>query len=253
MKKRIAALIVASVMTVSMSGCGKSTPAASTQAAASTAASASTSTAASSTEASTTTEASSSTEAEETSVDGVVIDAAMHSLTLQTKDGQTLSACTSEDNEPDVTGLKDGLSLGKGITLTYTGDASKDDVVTIVKEADCDTKFDDADALSAAGDIILSVENKDLDSIVSSCSYPVYVGIGDGLTIKDEEDFKKQVKSEDLFTEALVDSVSHVDLLDLEECKAGLVLSSGKDDSNDIILSKDKDGSWKITGINFGK
>ena len=252
MKKRIAAFIVASAMTVVMTGCGKNAPAASTQAASS-AASTTVSTAAASTTASTETEASSSTAAEEVSVDGVVIDAAMHSLTLQTKDGQTLSACTSEDSEPDVSGLKDGLSLGKGITLTYTGDPSDDNAVTIIKEADCDTKCDDSDALMAAGDIILAVEGEDFDSIVNYASYPVYVGIGDGLTIKDADEFKEKVKADDLFTDKLVDSVSHVDLLDIETSKAGLVLSSVSDDAVNIILSQDKDNSWKITGINFGK
>lgn len=250
MKNKTIALFVAMTMTVLMTGCGQSTPAASSAASTQAASSAVTS---STTAASTTSEASSSTTVTETSVDGVVIDAAMHSLVIQTKDGQTISAASGEDTEPDTSGLKNGLVLGKGITLTYTGDPANDNTVTIVSEADCDTKCDDSDGLALAGSIILAVEDKDLDALMSCVTYPTYVGIGDGLEIKDEDEFKEKVKADDIFTDELVDAVSHTDLLDIESNEAGLVITSDKDGAPNIIISKADDGTWGISGINFTK
>jgi hypothetical protein len=256
MKRNLTAILLAAGMTVIAAGCGNQSPAASSSVASSAAPSSSavessTVSAAASTE----TETASSTASETNTVQGVVIDAAMHSIVLQTKDGKTIYANEGdgEDTQIDTTGLKDGLVLGNGITLTYTGNIDKDSSVTVVSEADCPTKANDADGLETAGEVIQGVEAKNIDTIISCTTFPVYVGIGDGLTIKNADEFKEKVKEDDLFTDELVDSVSHTDLLDLEESEAGLVLSSGNDGTPNITLSKDKDGKWGITGINLTK
>ena len=95
----------------------------------------------------------------------------------------------------------------------------------------------------------MAVENKNLDSLEEMCAYPVYVGIGDGKTIKSADDFASAYKAEDVFTDELVSSVTQTDLMDVEITKAGLIIS--KDGAApDIILSKNKD-QWQISGINY--
>ncbi len=253
MKRKITAIIIAAGMTVLAAGCGSQNTAASTAAASSKAAPSSSAASVSSSTAAPT-ETSSSTAAGTDTVDGVVIDAAMHSLVLQTKDGKTVYADANDDDSAiDTSKLTNGMVLGSGITLTYTGDIDKDPSINITAEADCATKADDTDGLSTAGDVIIAVENKNLDALISSTHFPVYVGVGDGLTIKNADEFKNKVKDTDIFTDELVNSVSHTDLLDLPETKAGLVLSSGNNDTPNIIISKDKDGNWGITGINLTK
>ena len=254
MKRKMTALLLTVGMTVAVIGCGSKTANVSSASSVSSAASASIQTESTDPPASADPASadSSSSSAETTKVDGVVIDAAMHSLVLQTKDGQTINASTGENASPDTSGLKNGLLLGNGITLTYSGNPLK--TVSIISEADCATKSSDADGLAAAGSVILAVEDKDLDALIDCVTtYPVHIGIGKGLTIKDAAQFKEKVKASELFTDKLVDSVSHTDLLDLEESKAGIVLCSGSESTPNIILSKDKSGNWGITDINLTK
>lgn len=194
-----------------------------------------------------------STQASQTTGDqtltGVVIDAAMHSMTLQTADGNTLNLSMAEDGI-DNSGLKDGILLGQGVTLTYTGTLNGTDTsdVTVTAAADLATKADDSDALMAAGSVIMAMENDDYDSFVSLCGFPMYVGKGDGETVTDEASFREKYPKEDLFTPELVQAVTHADLLDLEKTEAGLVLS-GPDGKPNVILNQ-MNGNWLITGIN---
>ncbi|MCH4192565.1 MAG: hypothetical protein LKF52_09680 [Butyrivibrio sp.] len=175
---------------------------------------------------------------------GVVIDASMNQVTIQTTDGKTQTYML--DDSSDTSGLSNGLLLGNGIDITFSGD---DDSLTLVSAKDVATKANDADALAAAGEVIMAVESKNLDSLEEMCAYPVYVGIGDGKTIKSKDDFTSAYKAEDIFTDALVSSVTETNLMDAEITKAGLIIS--KDGAApDIILSKDKD-QWQITGINY--
>lgn len=246
--KRLNVIFMTTVMAAGLlAGCGSATSgntASSAESAASESASA-----AASVSASAATPASSSTASSEDTkaaneAKGVVIDASMNQVTIQTTDGKTQTYML--DDSSDTSGLSNGILLGNGIDITYSGD---DDSLTLVSAKDASTKADDADALSAAGDVIMAVENKNLDSLEEMCAYPVYVGIGDGKTIKSADDFASAYKAEDVFTDELVSSVTQTDLMDVEITKAGLIIS--KDGAApDIILSKNKD-QWQISGINY--
>ena len=246
--KRLNVIFMTTVMAAGLlAGCGSATSgntASSAESAASESASA-----AASVSASAATPASSSTASSEDTkaaneAKGVVIDASMNQVTIQTTDGKTQTYML--DDSSDTSGLSNGILLGNGFDITYSGD---DDSLTLVAAKDASTKADDADALSAAGDVIMAVENKNLDSLEEMCAYPVYVGIGDGKTIKSADDFASAYKAEDVFTDELVSSVTQTDLMDVEITKAGLIIS--KDGAApDIILSKNKD-QWQISGINY--
>ena len=246
--KRLNVIFMTTVMAAGLlAGCGSATSgntASSAESAASESASA-----AASVSASAATPASSSTASSEDTkaaneAKGVVIDASMNQVTIQTTDGKTQTYML--DDSSDTSGLSDGILLGNGIDITYSGD---DDSLTLVSAKDASTKADDADALSAAGDVIMAVENKNLDSLEEMCAYPVYVGIGDGKTIKSADDFASAYKAEDVFTDELVSSVTQTDLMDVEITKAGLIISTDGA-APDIILSKNKD-QWQISGINY--
>lgn len=62
-------------------------------------------------------------EKEENKITGTVIDAAMNSIIIKTEDGREL-AFSKEDAKSD---LKNGLTLGIKVTLTYTGEIRDDD------------------------------------------------------------------------------------------------------------------------------
>lgn len=60
----------------------------------------------------------------ESTITGTLLDAAMSTLILETDDGEEYMF---EKDNPDVSGLSDGLTIGDRITLTYTGSLSDGD------------------------------------------------------------------------------------------------------------------------------
>ncbi len=232
MKKTLSILLAIGMTATCLSGCGTTTSAA-------TADVSDTETAAA---AEASSEAPASEETSSSEATGVVIDASMNYLCIQTTDGKALSLQIADDS--DTSALSDGILLGHGIKVSYDADEN------LIKAEDADTAAGDADALAAAGDVILAVSNKDIDAFADLCSYPVYIGIGDGKEEDSKESFLADYKADDVFTDALVSSVSATDLTSVTISEAGLVFS--RDGAKpDIILSKTGDnGEWTVTGIN---
>ena len=178
-------------------------------------------------------------------VQGVIIDASMNQVTIQTTKGTT-DIFMLDDNS-NTSGLANGMLLGHGIDVTY---AVENKVMTLVSVKDADTSITDYDALAAAGDVILTVESKNLDSLKEMCTYPVYVGIGKGKEIKSADDFSAAYQASDIFTDSLVTSVSSADLMSIEITEKGLVIS-GNGAAPNITMNKSDKGMWQITGINY--
>ena len=176
---------------------------------------------------------------------GVIIDASMNQVTIQTTKGTTDTFML--DDNSNTSGLANGMLLGHGIDVTY---AVENKVMTLVSVKDADTSITDYDALAAAGDVILTVESKNLDSLKEMCTYPVYVGIGKGKEIKSADDFSAAYQASDIFTDSLVTSVSSADLMSIEITEKGLVIS-GNDTAPNITMNKNDKGMWQITGINY--
>ena len=176
---------------------------------------------------------------------GVIIDASMNQVTIQTTKGTTDTFML--DDNSNTSGLANGMLLGHGIDVTY---AVENKVMTLVSVKDADTSITDYDALAAAGDVILTVESKNLDSLKEMCTYPVYVGIDKGKEIKSADDFSAAYQASDIFTDSLVTSVSSADLMSIEITEKGLVIS-GNGAAPNITMNKSDKGMWQITGINY--
>ena len=178
-------------------------------------------------------------------VQGVIIDASMNQVTIQTTKGTTDTFML--DDNSNTSGLTNGMLLGHGIDVTF---AEEDNSMNLVSAKDADTKTTDYDALAAAGDVILTVEGKNLDSLEGLCTYPVHVGIGKGKEIKSADDFSATYQVGDVFTDQMVTSVSDVNLMNITITENGLVLSENGKAPN-IILNKNDKGTWQITEINY--
>ncbi|MBP7347208.1 MAG: hypothetical protein KA965_00870 [Butyrivibrio sp.] len=178
-------------------------------------------------------------------VQGVIIDASMNQVTIQTTKGTTDTFMM--DDQSNTSGLTNGMLLGHGIDVTFS-DENK--IMTLVSAKDADTKTTDYDALTAAGDVILTVESKNLDSLKELCTYPVHIGLGKGKEIKSGDDFSATYQSTDIYTDQLVTAVSSVNLMNIEITEKGLVLSENGSVPN-IVLNKNDKGIWQITAINY--
>jgi len=263
MRKSAACIMVALCVILAVIGCGKAAPEVQTTAASGTAVTVTThgkeETSTAATAAKATTAAASTAAAaaqQKNAVSGVVIDATINFTTIQTEHGTTVSFATGDDSSTekiDKSGIKDGIVLGHAVRITCkdaidekASDPSKN---VVTKMEDAKSKCTDYDALAAAGSIILTVENKDIKSLASSCAYPVYVGLKGGATVKDQAEFEKKFTADQIFTDSLVKAVSSVNLMTIEESNAGMVLS-GNGAKPDVIISSTDDG-WSITGINI--
>ena len=183
--------------------------------------------------------------ADGTSIDGVIIDASMNSMTIQSADAGIVSFDISEVADKD---LADGLLIGNVITVTYEGDI---DAAQVTRLADSDAVPALAtDRLQMAADIITAVNSGSIELLASLTNYPVYVDLDGGMTVETADEFKA-LGADALFTDALVEAVTTVDLLSLEEVEAGVVL--GDDAGNNIIFRENEDGNLGVAGINFAE
>ena len=168
-----------------------------------------------------------------TTIRGVIIDASMNTVTIQTQDGKTLSFHQSEDEsadgEFDTGALKSGMELGKGVELSYQGKVEGTDTSGVRKIVmkDAEPVCKNAQALEKAGEIILALEDKDYDTLSSLSAVK--------LSQKD-------------FTEDFVKSVVTMNLFDAPLTKDGFFLP-GKEAKPNLELGE-IDGEWTITGLN---
>ncbi len=168
-----------------------------------------------------------------TTIRGVIIDASMNTVTIQTQDGKTLSFHQSEDEsaegEFDTTALKSGMELGNGVELSYQGKVEGTDTSkarrVVMKDATPACK--NAQALEKAGEIILALEDQDYNTLSSLSAIK--------LSKKD-------------FTEDFVQSVVTMNLFDAPLTKDGFFLP-GKEAKPNLELGE-IDGEWTITGLN---
>ena len=129
-----------------------------------------------------------STEPESTAeeIRGVIVDGAMHTILVQTEEGELLEIHhqTDDGTDPDMTGLKEGILIGKGVLVT--GQRGKDGEFTAEKLEDAGTACEDPDAMEAAIGVFFSFRAKNLESLADRISYPVTVEKDVELTSEDE-------------------------------------------------------------------
>lgn len=185
---------------------------------------------------------------EEVSVKGVVIDATMNTLILQTDAGKMLTVPIGETakEKPDLSGLKDGAVPGRAAALwgRFEGDS-----FVLRRATDLEAKCKDRDALEKAGLVMMSVRDQNLKALAGYASFPLYVGIGGGREVTTEEEFLESYRAEQIFTKELVQSVLGTNLMEIEEADGSMVISRDGGTPN-IVISLSDDG-WGVTGINL--
>ena len=187
-----------------------------------------------------------STEPESTAEEfrGVIVDGTMHTILVQTEEGELLEIHhqTDDGTDPDMTGLKEGILIGKGVLVT--GQRGKDGEFTAEKLEDAGTACEDPDAMEAAIGVFFSFRAKNIESLADRISYPVTVEKDVELTSEDE--LKERYPGEKLFTEELSRAVAGTDFTKLSP-EAGTMVLPGTEGPH-IVMSLTDDG-WAVTEI----
>ena len=187
-----------------------------------------------------------STEPESTAEEfrGVIVDGTMHTILVQTEEGELLGIHhqTDDGTDPDMTGLKEGILIGKGVLVT--GQRGKDGEFTAEKLEDAGTACEDPDAMEAAIGVFFSFRAKNLESLADRISYPVTVEKDVELTSEDE--LKERYPGEKLFTEELSRAVAGTDFTKLSP-EAGTMALPGTEGPH-VVMSLTDDG-WAVTEI----
>ena len=105
------------------------------------------------------------------SFEGIVVDAAMHSLTIVTEEGELYSYAFPEDAE--VVETQDGLMLGQAVAVD-----SENGIASAVRDG-VKQPLADRKALAFAADILLAFQYQDMDSLANLAGYPLQVNLGE--------------------------------------------------------------------------
>lgn len=198
-----------------------------------------------------TTAASAETPAETTAAEpaeeeirGVIVDGAMHTILVQTEQGELLefSRQTDVGKDPDLTGLKEGILIGNGVLVT--GTRAEDGTFTALKLEDADIACSDPDAMQAAIDILFSFRAKNMETLADRASYPLTVGNDKEFTSEDE--FTGSYPDGSLFTDPLVNAVTGADLTKAAPKDGKMTIP--EDGASHIVVSLTDDG-WALTEI----
>lgn len=176
--------------------------------------------------------------------DGIVVDAAMNSLVIDTAEGRMYAVSLPETK--DVVETSDGILLGQAVTVTCEDGVASSITDSAVKPAA------DRDALAFAADILFACKYRDINSLSSLAGYPLSVQLGDEeQTIENGGDFLKLPVSEVLSDER-VKAVLSANLFEVKELSGGEYVLGAKDGRPNIIFQKDegRDSGFAITGIN---
>ncbi len=184
------------------------------------------------------------TEAAEEEVRGVIVDGAMHTILVQTEQGELLEIHHRMDDgtDPDMTGLKEGILVGQGVLVT--GTREKDGELRATKLADAGIACEDPDAMQAAIDVFFSFRARNMESLADRLSYPLTVGKDAEVTSEDE--LKEQFPEEKIFTDALVSAVTGTDLTCLSPKDGRMELPGGE--GAHVVMEVTDDG-WAVTEI----
>ena len=178
------------------------------------------------------------------SFEGIVVDAAMNSLVIDTKDGIMYSFSYPESGvEMD---LADGLLLGMSVLVK-----SEDGMASSVQDGPTQPAAD-RDALAFAADVLFACRYKSMDSLANLAAFPLYVRLDDGdLTVEDAEEFLDLPQNE-VLSEERVEAVLSTNLYEVTELDGGRYVLGSDEGTPNIIFQKDdgRDSGFAIAGIN---
>lgn len=184
----------------------------------------------------------------ETTEDGVLLDASMHSITLQTRSGDIL---TFSGEDLDTASMANGLLLGHCYELTYKGligDDGDTSAATFVglKNIDDDVEAKNAQALYTASQVVLAFHMKSLDYLAGLCSFPITV---DGKTVNSQEELAA-MDFDSVCSEDLQRNIKYCDLVDASIDGESFSISLIQQ-APEVVIEKDKNSeNWFVTAIN---
>ncbi len=185
----------------------------------------------------------------EYTVHGVILDAAMHSFTILTTEGEL-----ADLGGEDFSTANSEIQIGHCYEVTFKGlldseapeGESGNAVLVSLKNTDDQVPEKDYEAMYAAGQVILAFEAENMDYLSSSCKFPLKV---DGKEIASAEEFSN-LDFDSTITDELRRSVRYADLYNSEVTGNSFKLSFGYDGAPYATISKDADGSWYVTELN---
>lgn len=175
------------------------------------------------------------------SYDGIVVDAAMNSMAIDTTEGKIISFGLPEDK--DIVSTKDGIQLGQAVKVTF-----EDGVAAAVEDSKIEPKAA-GEVLMYAGDIIMTFQGKNLENIEQLLKYPLQVKVdGKETEVKSKEDFLK-LDAAEIFSEERAESIEKTNLFELEPDQDGSYVLGGE---LNVVFGPDtdSDSGFSITAIN---
>ena len=185
----------------------------------------------------------------EYTVNGVILDAAMHSFTILTTEGSI-----ADLGGEDFSTANSEIQIGHCYEVTFKGllDSEAPDgesgnaVLVSLKNTDDQVPEKDYEAMYTAGQVILAFEAENMEYLSSYCKFPLKL---DGKEIASSEEFSK-LDFNSTITDELRRSVRYADLYNSEISGDSYTLSFGYDGAPYATISKDADGSWYVTELN---
>lgn len=183
----------------------------------------------------------------ETTDTGVILDAAMHTFTLQTMGGDIITFGVDDMSAAS----KDEILLGHCYEITYTGliendgDTSGASLVSL-KNIDDTVAEKNFDAMYTASQVVLAFHMKSSDYLAGLCRFPMTL---DGKKISSQEELAS-MDFDDAFTADLQRNIRYCDLVDAEISGDRFSISLiGQ--APEVVIEKNKDAdTWSVTAIN---
>ncbi|MDY2948610.1 MAG: hypothetical protein SOS94_01675 [Lachnospiraceae bacterium] len=183
----------------------------------------------------------------ETTDTGVILDAAMHTFTMQTMGGDIITFGVDDMSAAS----KDEILLGHCYEITYTGliendgDTSGASLVSL-KNIDNTVAEKNFDAMYAASQVVLAFHMKSSDYLAGLCRFPMTL---DGKKISSQEELAS-MDFDDAFTADLQRNIRYCDLVDAEISGDRFSISLiGQ--APEVVIEKNKDAdTWSVTAIN---
>lgn len=178
------------------------------------------------------------------SFEGIVVDAAMNSLVIDTGDGIWYSFSYPESGVEME--LSDGLLLGMSVLVeSEAGMASR------IQDGPTQPAAD-RDVLAFAADILFACRYKSMDALANLAGFPLSVRLEDGDSLaRDAEEFLA-LPQEEIFSEERVAAVLSADLYELTELDGGKFVLGSEEGIPNITFQRDdgRDSGFAVTGIN---
>ena len=178
------------------------------------------------------------------SFEGIVVDAAMNSLVIDTKDGIMYSFSYPESGVEMELG--DGLLLGMSVLVK-----SEDGMASSVQDGLTKPAADQG-ALAFAADILFACRYKSMDSLANLAVFPLYVRLDDGDLIAENAEEFLAFPEYEIFSEERVEAVLSTNLYEVTELEDGRYALGSDEGTPNIIFQKDggRDSGFAIVEIN---